>query len=293
MDVSIALRGLLRRAKMVKRLHTWLSQKSRTYLRWTTWTSPPREWVSILRLVRRKGLRWAWQTEAALKFADDRLPYTPFSLKASSFRALSGVINPEITHVLEFGSGNSTLALWYLLRKVTSQPFTIVTFENDPGYYAKQRAWFEQGESITAVYAPLKRLTKNEETILAASGGRASKLYNQLGVIENILTNDQFGCLGTDQMFYAYDFQSLVDTRFDLVTLDGPNGPGRWYAYPLLQSICHYPFILFVDDFPLYAELNQIDLFLSTRLLDRGGYGEYGYAIYQVNAAAGADRLTA
>jgi hypothetical protein len=279
-EVTVPLRKLLSRVKIVKHLHAWLTQKSRAYLRWTNWTSPGRELASILRLVHRKGLRWTWHTEAALKFADDRLPFTPFSLKPSAFRALSSIISLSTKNILELGSGNSTLALWYLLSKIGPNEFHLVTFEDNPDYYAQQSIWVQQCKGVTAVYAPLKRLSESDEFIWQHSEDKLES-YNQLGVTESL---DQDRSRGTDRMFYDYDFRNLADRAFDLVILDGPLVPTRWYAYLLLASLCPYPFILLIDDFPLYPELNQIERYFDVQLLDRGEYYEYGYVLYKVNS---------
>jgi hypothetical protein len=184
-----------------------------------------------------------------------------------------------VHRVLEFGSGNSTLALWYLMSGVRKEEFEIISFENDPEYYDRQHLKFQGLSQIAHILSPLKRLTEKEETDWLSSDANLLEKYSQIGQVQQ---RAQYESIGTDRMFYAFDFHKFANQSFDLVILDGPQGPGRWYAYPLLQALGNYPFTLLVDDFPMYSPLNRIGDFFETDELDQDSYDVYGYAVYRV-----------
>ncbi len=178
-------------------------------------------------------------------------------------------IRQQLTRIIEFGAGYSTLVLAEYLRQ-TQPEVKLISFEHQPDYARRIRSFIPEGSQVQIECADLCRVddVTFEQIFLVNDPTSAFKTAATQVPPEHAHETRLHNA------FYCYEFGKIAAGSVDLLILDGPNGNGRSLAFPFLRHAIRPSGWIFIDDYRDYPFLDHCQRVFNTKMVrhyERGG----------------------
>lgn len=185
--------------------------------------------------------------------------YNGWGLSLKAIKSLERLVaQNNISNVLEFGSGQSTLFFNDLGVNFTS-------IDNDVNFAAKH-----DNVQITKI----KQTDDKTFNQIINNEVKFKDISSELPVTTNIHTRMK-NCF--------YDVSDLnLNSKFDLIIVDGPHGNGRSIAYNYIQDYVKDIFFILIDDYNHYPFIDHFKLiFPDNELLDSNTEKGDNWSLYK------------
>ena len=172
------------------------------------------------------------------------------------------IIEHEIEHVVEFGSGYSTVALGEFLYSMGLET-QMDSFEHQNQFSDRINSFLVENDKINLHCSPLLQAEDNvfEQMLLA------SDPYGEFVASALRLPKNRYHETRIRNVFYEFNFRSWQDGTIDLVILDGPSGNGRSLAFPFLKKAMRFPSWVLIDDYLDYPFLDDLKRVFVTKMI--------------------------
>lgn len=213
----------------------------------------------------------------AFSFADSIIPHNDWSISKKALQLIIDKIGNEITGIIEFGAGYSTL-FFAKFMDLNHKNISMYSFEHNADFFEKLKKNLQPYLFVNLLTPKLKQLSDKEYEELFNSKNPSSA-YVHMG---NYVPLEQYHHTRLHNTFYETDLNNLKLDNVNLIILDGPNGNGRSIAFPLLKDVIKFPFYCLVDNFTHYPFLNEMQRCFSFTKIFEFDYGHNAYSFMKV-----------
>tara|TARA_R110002012_G_scaffold281843_2_gene471421 strand:- start:12256 stop:12996 length:741 start_codon:yes stop_codon:yes gene_type:complete len=197
---------------------------------------------------------WASQKLNALLGVSHFIPFTGWSMTPQAIVHCLNIINMQETkHIIEFGSGATTVYIAQLL-KLQKEPAVFYSIESDLNWKTKLEGQLTNlglHDYVKIIHCPLKE-------IVSDLSYKDQKTWYDVEILEA-------------------EIGKLI---FDFVIVDGPFGGStpyaRYSAYPFLKKNSHKETVWFLDDTNRTSELEIIKTWQAQSNLRLSSHHRYG-----------------
>lgn len=215
--------------------------------------------------------------KSAFEFADSIMTHSAWSISKKALKLLIEKIGHEITGILEFGAGYSTLFFAKFL-DLNHKNIPMYSFEHNVRFWDKLSKELQPFSFVNLLMPKLKQLSDKEYEELFNSEN-PSGTYGHIGKPVPI---DLYHHTRLHNAFYKIDLNKLKFDRINLIILDGPNGNGRSIAFPLLKDVLDLPAYCLVDDFTHYPFLDEMQKCFYISKIFEFDYGHDAYSFMKI-----------
>lgn|GEM_PF-2094359 len=215
--------------------------------------------------------------DKAFEFADSLIAHSAWSISKKALKLIIEEIGHDITGILEFGAGYSTIffAKWMAIH---NKYIPIHSFEHN-ATFGDQLSKDLQSFPYVKLHKPkLKQLSDYEYGKLFLSD-MPSTIYRDMG---NDVPLEFYHYTRLHNVFYDIELDKFNLSDINLIIIDGPNGNGRSIAFPLLRDIVKLPVYCLVDDFTHYPFLQEMrKCFVFSKIFEFD-YGHDAYSFMKI-----------
>ena len=215
--------------------------------------------------------------KSAFEFADSIVPHSAWSLSKKALKLLIEKIGHEITGILEFGAGYSTL-FFAKFMDLNHKNIPMYSFEHNDCFWNKLSKELQPLSYVNLLMPKLKQLSNKEYEELFTSES-PSKTYSHIG---RPVPVDLYHHTRLHNTFYEIDLNKLKLDKINLIILDGPNGNGRSIAFPLLKDVLDLPAYCLIDDFTHYPFLDEMQKCFDISKIFEFDYGHDAYSFMKI-----------
>jgi spore maturation protein CgeB len=215
----------------------------------------------------------------AFKFADSMIPHSDWSISKNALQLIIEKIGNEISGIVEFGAGYSTL-FFAKYMELKNKNIPIYSFEHNSDFFEKLKKDLQPYPFVKLLTPKLKQLSDKEYEELFNTE-KPSRVYVKMG---NYVPLEQYHYTRLHNTFYDTELNQLNLDSVNLAILDGPNGNGRSIVFPLLKDVIKQPFYCLVDDFTHYPFLNEMQRCFDYTKIFEFDYGHNAYSFMQVTS---------
>lgn len=215
--------------------------------------------------------------KSAFKFADSIMTHSGWSISKKALEMLIEEMGDDITGILEFGAGYSTL-FFAKFMDLNQKNIPIYSFEHNVCFWDKLSKDLQPFSFVNLLMPKLKQLSDEEYEELFISE-RPSDIYSHIG---KPVPADLYHHTRLHNVFYEIDLDKLKLDEINLIILDGPNGNGRSIAFPLLRDVLSLPIYCLVDDFTHYPFLDEMQKCFDISRIFEFDYGHDAYSFMKI-----------
>jgi hypothetical protein len=219
--------------------------------------------------------------DITFKYADSIIPHSDWSIAKNALQLIIENIGKEITGIVEFGAGYSTL-FFARYMELNKKSIPIYSFEHNADFFNKLKKYLQPYPFVNLLTPKLKQISDREYEELF-NIEHPSSSYVHMG---NYVPIEQYHYTRLHNTFYDTNLNQLNFDNVNLVILDGPNGNGRSIAFPLLKDAIKLPFYCLVDDFTHYPFLNEMKRCFDYTKIFEFDYGHNAYSFMKVTNKA-------